>query len=193
MCEEESPVKALEFLQTQVSSVVDHGNAKETEIFRSLLTHLLTPSLLPLSAPAEGRSGRSSTPTSSSSNTSSGLEHEDSREISPRPKKRSRAERKNSGEWTNEIPVEGNSFDISGGVQMLRDLVDPIEAIIRDGGGTEGVTEPAPSLSSLTGARYSQRTEVFEGILSFITDGEKQPSESLLDLIERDRCRSELV
>ena len=75
---------------------------------------------------------------------------------------------------------------------MLRDLVDPLEAIIRDG-GAEGATEPTPSLSSLTGARYSQRTEVFEGILDFITDGEKQPSESLLDLIERDRCRSELV
>lgn len=192
MCEEESPVKALNFLQTQVSSVVDHSNAKETEVFRSLLTHLLTPSLLPPSSPSEGRSGRSPTSTSSSSHTSSGLEHEDSREISPRPKKRSRAERKDSGEWTNEIPVEGDSIDIVGGVQMLRDLVDPLEAIIRDG-GAEGATEPTPSLSSLTGARYSQRTEVFEGILDFITDGEKQPSESLLDLIERDRCRSELV
>lgn len=188
MCEEESPVQALNFLQTQVSSVVDHSNAKETEVFRSLLTHLLTPSLLPPSSPSEGRSGRSSTSASSSSNTSSGLEHEDSREVSPRPMKRSRAERKDSEGWTNEIPVEG---DIGGGVQMLRDVVDPLEAIIRD--GAEGVTEPAPSLSSPTGARYSQRTEVFEGILGFITDGQKQPSESLLDLIERDRCRSELV
>jgi hypothetical protein len=191
MCEEESPVQALNFLQTQVSSVVDHSNAKETEVFRSLLTHLLTPSLLPPSSPSEGRSGRSPTPVSSPSNKSSGLEHEDSREVSPRPKKRSRPERKDSEVWTNEIPVEGDSLDVGGGVQTLRDVVDPLEAIIRD--GAEGVTEPAPSLSSLTGARYSQRTEVFEGILAFITDGQKQPSESLLDLIERDRCRSELV
>lgn len=191
MCEEESPVQALNFLQTQVSSVVDHSNAKETEVFRSLLTHLLTPSLLPPSSPSEGRSGRSPTSASSPSNTSSGLEHEDSREVSPRPKKRSRPERKDSEVWTNEIPVEGDLIDVGGGVQTLRDVVDPLEAIIRD--GAEGVTEPAPSLSSLTGARYSQRTEVFEGILAFITDGQKQPSESLLDLIERDRCRSELV
>jgi len=191
MCEEESPVQALNFLQNQVSSVVDHSNAKETEVFRSLLTHLLTPSLLPPSSPSEGSSGRSPTSASSPSNTTSGLEHEDSREVSPRPKKRSRPERKDSGVWTNEIPVEGDSLDVGGGVQTLRDVVDPLEAIIRD--GAEGVTEPAPSLSSLTGARYSQRTEVFEGILAFITDGQKQPSESLLDLIERDRCRSELV
>ena len=191
MCEEESPVQALNFLQNQVSSVVDHSNAKETEVFRSLLTHLLTPSLLPPSSPSEGSSGRSPTSASSPSNTTSGLEREDSREVSPRPKKRSRPERKDSGVWTNEIPVEGDSLDVGGGVQTLRDVVDPLEAIIRD--GAEGVTEPAPSLSSLTGARYSQRTEVFEGILAFITDGQKQPSESLLDLIERDRCRSELV
>jgi len=188
MCEEESPVKALNFLQTQVSTVVDHSNAKETEIFRSLLTHLLTPSLLPPPSSSEGHSASSS----SSSNTS-GLEHEDSREVSTRPRKRSRGERKDSDGWTNEIPVEGDSFDISGGVQMLRDVVDPLEAIIRDEGKEEGVAEPTSSLSALTGARYSQRTEVFEGILGFITDGEKQPSESLLDLIERDRCQSELV
>jgi len=189
MCEEESPVKALNFLQTQVSSVVDHSNAKETEIFRSLLTHLLTPSLLPPSPSSEGHPASTSSP----SNTSFGLEHEDSREVSTRPMKRPRGERKDSEGWTNEIPVEGDSFDISGGIQMLRDVVDPLEAIIRDEGKEEGVTEPTSSLSALTGARYSQRTEVFEGILNFITDGEKQPSESLLDLIERDRCQSELV
>jgi len=78
---------------------------------------------------------------------------------------------------------------------MLRDMVDPLEAIIRGGGGGgEGVAESSSAtMSTLMGPRYSQRTEVFEGILNFINDGEKQPSESLLDLVERDRCRSEMV
>jgi hypothetical protein len=95
--------------------------------------------------------------------------------------------------WTNEIPVEGDSFEVGGGVQILRDMVDPLEAIIRGGGGQEGVAECSSELSTLMGARYSQRTEVFEGILNFINDEEKQPSESLLDLVERDRGRSEMV
>jgi len=193
MCEEESPVKALNFLQIQVSSVVDHSNTKETEMFRLLLTHLLTPSPSPLlSSSSKGQSRPHSTSTPSSA---SSIEHEDSREVSTRPTKRSRAEREDSGVWTNEIPVEGDSFEVGGGAQMLRDMVDPLEAIIRGGvGGGEGVAESSSAtMSTLMGARYSQRTEVFEGILNFINDGEKQPSESLLDLVERDRCRSEVV
>ncbi|KAK0448391.1 Muskelin N-terminus-domain-containing protein [Desarmillaria tabescens] len=43
MSETVSQVKALAFLQTEVSSVVDHNDPTETELFRSLLTHLLTP------------------------------------------------------------------------------------------------------------------------------------------------------
>lgn len=41
MCEDAPPIKALTFLQTKVSSVVDHGDAEETATFRSLLSHLL--------------------------------------------------------------------------------------------------------------------------------------------------------
>lgn len=43
MCEDVPALKALNFLQTEVSSVVDHSDAKEAEVFRSLLTHLLAP------------------------------------------------------------------------------------------------------------------------------------------------------
>lgn len=35
-------MKALAFLQTEVSSVVDHSNAEEAEAFRNLLSHLLS-------------------------------------------------------------------------------------------------------------------------------------------------------
>jgi muskelin len=44
MALKDPPVKALNFLQTEVSSVVDHEDPEETAAFRALLAHLLTPS-----------------------------------------------------------------------------------------------------------------------------------------------------
>ena len=164
MCEEEAPVKALNFLQTQVSSVVDHANVKETEMFRSLLTHLLSPA-------------------SHSRPPSSPVKRDESREASSRPRKRSRAERHDTGEWTSKLPQGDSHGYASDETLRLRDVVDPLESVVR---GEEAD-------STLTGARYSQRTEVFENILKFIVDSEKQPTESLLDLVEQDRCRVEVM
>ncbi|KAF8907826.1 Muskelin N-terminus-domain-containing protein [Gymnopilus junonius] len=221
MCEDGPPVKALTFLQTQVSSVVDHSNVQETETFRALLTHLLVP---PPPAPTSG-SRPSSSRTSSSSYSSSSLglgsagspiKREDTREGSTRPRKRSRGETESigsferesgsdrgSGEWTNELLSDNIVADdatvyLSGGVQRLREMRDPLEDVIVKGGagasstsGDDVQQEPGRDNDKLTGARYAQRTEVFEGILKFVVDNEKQPEESLLDLVEGDRCQSE--
>lgn len=43
LCEDSSPVKALSYLQTEVSAVVDHSDEEETKTFRALLSHLLSP------------------------------------------------------------------------------------------------------------------------------------------------------
>ena len=190
MCEEVPPIRALNFLQNEVSSVVDHRSAEETEMFRSLLTHLLAP---PVSVPTHitekmssistssrlDRHSHSHSSDSSDSTMTIALEHEDSRESSSRPKKRSRSDPDEGSEvevWTSEIAdySEGNSS------QRLRDMVDPQEAMIR---GEDDCGGGAPGLPQLTGARYSQRTEVFEYLLKFVADGEKQPSDSLLDLV----------
>ena len=198
MCEEVPPIRALNFLQNEVSSVVDHRSAEETAMFRSLLTHLLAP---PVPVPTHTTEKMASMSTSShhdrhspshssdlsSSTTTTALEHEDSRESSSRPKKRSRSDPDEGSEgdvWTSEI-AEDYSQGLGNGSssQRLRDMVDPLEAMIRReddcGGGGGG----APGVSRLTGARYSQRTEVFEYLLKFIADSEKQPSDSLLDLV----------
>ena len=159
MCDEEPPVKALGFLQTQVSSVVDHSNIKETEMFRSLLTHLLSPR-----------------PTSNLHSSATGSARQQNNSISLKRSK----EGGESDEWTNEIPADDSPMYLTGGAQRLREVIDPLETIIRG--------EMAPPLS---GVRYSQRAEVFEDILQFITENEKQPSESLLDLVEKDRFRDE--
>ncbi|EKM48670.1 uncharacterized protein PHACADRAFT_108484, partial [Phanerochaete carnosa HHB-10118-sp] len=43
LCEDSTPIKALSYLQTEVSAVVDHNDAEETKEFRALLAHLLSP------------------------------------------------------------------------------------------------------------------------------------------------------
>ena len=191
MCEEVPPIRALNFLQNEVSSVVDHRSAEETEMFRSLLTHLLAP---PVPVPTRttekmtsmstsSRHDRHSLSDSSNSTTTTTLEHEDSRESSSRPKKRSRSDPDEGSEgevWTNEIADYSEGFGHGSSSQRLRDMVDPQETMIR---GEDDRGGGASAVPRLTGARYSQRTEVFEYLLKFIADGEKQPSDSLLDLV----------
>ena len=191
MCEEAPPVRALNFLQNEVSSVVDHKSTEETEMFRSLLTHLLAPAPVPPEkmismSSYHHRHSFSHSDSSNSTTTTTSLEHEDTRESSSRPKKRSRAdpeEGSESGDWTNEIAEDDpQGFSGGGSTQRFQDMVDPLEAMIS--GEDDAYTDPR---SQLTGARYSQRTEVFEHLLKFITDSEKQPSDSLLDLVGGDR------
>lgn len=182
MCEEAPPFTALSFLKNNVSEVVDHKNPKESELFRALMRHLLSnpDATLSKSAVPTPKSPRSPVPDSPSSQTS---HREDNRESSSRPRKRPKPERQESGEWTNEIEDDVSAFPVihtHDGVQRLRDVVDPLEAVIR------GKSPGAGSSSGdhLNGARYGQRTEVFETLLKLVMDGEKQPSESLLDLVD---------
>jgi len=208
MCEETSGVKSLGFLQKEVANVVDHQNQQEEDQFRALLTHLLSPSSQlhskppPQKLPPKSRLESSSSESVSSNSSSSTLEHEATCDGSMRPRKRSRSERDGeesassissgeSGVWTSELPKLASSIESSSAlgtepsspstrsIRGLRDIVDSAETQIR-GERTEKQTK-------LTGERYSQRTEVFEGLLKFVNDGEKQPDESLLDLVENDK------
>lgn len=185
MCEDDPPIKALNFLQTQVYDVVDHNNQKEAKTFRALLTYLLSPPKL--SATFSSTSPSASTSYSNGTSTSTSLEHEDTREVSNRPRKRSRGERGDEGSWTSSVPETSASASLVGSIAYssnihnLPDIVDPLETRLRG--------EDAPSLP---GPRYKQRTEVFENILKLVVESEKQPTESLLDLIEqRDRCHAQ--
>ncbi|KAJ3512938.1 hypothetical protein NLJ89_g3235 [Agrocybe chaxingu] len=125
MCEELPPVKALGFLQKEVASVVDHTNAQEEEIFRSLLTHLLSPPPWALSEKEKDNTKASSGSLMSvtSESNSSTVEHEDSPSSSD----------SESGTWTNEITtsadVDSPSFvrGIGSSIQKIRDVADPLE------------------------------------------------------------------
>lgn len=207
MCEETSAVKSLSFLQKEVATVVDHQNKQEEDQFRALLTHLLSPSSqlhskTPPPKPPITTLESSSSESVSSSSSSSVLEQEDNHDGSMRPRKRSRSERDGeersssassgeSGVWTSELPKLASSTESSSAlaaepsspstrsIHGLRDIVDSAETHIRD--------ERTEKQAKLTGERYSQRMEVFEGLLKFVKDDEKQPDESLLDLVENVR------
>lgn len=86
--------------------------------------------------------------------------------------------------WTNELGLDDDEGDAGNreidirpssdrvSVQALRGVPDPIEGLAGE---------------ELSAERYAQRTEVFEGLLEFVGEGEgeKQPLESLLDFVER--------
>jgi hypothetical protein len=166
MCEETPAVKALKFLQNDVYTTVDHKNPQETNIFRSLLSHLLVPSTSP-TLPAVRQPSRA------------GIHETDSEseENNGPPKKRSRQSTPEEL-WTSKLDEDALMAEVGPSncasqtdSVVLNMMEDPEERAVRDG------------KSPLSAARFQQRTEVFESLLKFIGDEEKQPSGNLLDIM----------
>lgn len=151
MCEETSPIKALNFLQTDVSAVVNHSDPVEANSFRSLLTHLLFPTnqTVPPSLPS----------------------NQPSVDVDSAPQRtHSSTDEYKSGEG---ISSRAMTVDVN----TLRGAEDPLEREARDTSNGEG---------QLTAARFAQRNEVFESLLEFVSESEKQPVGSLLDVVDED-------
>lgn len=167
MCDDQAPVKALNFLQTEVSSVVDHTSMEEAAHFRSLLTHLLNPAAK--SSPSMPQSGGTRR---------AGDDHQEG------PRKRSRSE----DTWTSKLddeeddPADEHNFHSRpAGGSWISDLIsgmeeDPVEVDLRRDSGT---TAPSPD-------RFKQRTEVFEALVTFVDEYAKEPEGSLVDRLSRD-------
>lgn len=165
MCEEQQAVKALRFLQTDVSAVVDHTNPDETSTFRALLAHIFSTPM--------AMNDTASTPND--------ITAEPSEEP---PKKRSRPNTPDET-WTSrldddddEMPDASASAITTLSGQKRRHAVlsmeeDLMEIALRD-----------PSTKPLSAERFRQRTEVFESLLQFIGEDEKQPMGSLLDMVD---------
>lgn len=169
MCEEQPAVKALRYLQTEVSDVVDHTNPEETSMFRSLLAHLLSPSAL-ISVGDPSISAR------------------DVAEREEPPKKRSRPDTPDEV-WTNVIDgedddaqhpshpsaesVSRSSTPAKRNRTVLQMEEDPEETKLREEGR-----------KPVSAERFSQRTEMFESLLAFVGAEVKQPKGSLLDLVD---------
>ncbi|KAG6865484.1 hypothetical protein C0991_002196 [Blastosporella zonata] len=175
MCEDAAPIKALSFLQTEVSAVVDHNDAKETDTFRSLLTYLLSPSTLtPSPTPS------SSLPSTSMkyilpSKAKEAREDDDEHGDGPPPRKRSRSRSPDHEDdhetWTSRLEEDLPMAQGPVNMHALLETEDPGEH------GTDATR------GKLTAARFAQRNEVFERLLPFVSDNAKQPSGSLLDIV----------
>ncbi|KAL0581921.1 hypothetical protein V5O48_000151 [Marasmius crinis-equi] len=153
MCEELPPVRALAFLQNEVASVVNHSDAEEAESFRTLLTHLLSSQSLPASPLAPLH------------------------EVPERPDEALPPRKRTRPNTPEESPVrhsrtEGDTANAKPSsptknvAERMLETRDPLE----------------PSTSVLSEKRFQQRNEVFEKILHYIDDDEKQPTGNLLDL-----------
>ena len=228
MCEEQPAVKALTFLQNEVSNVVNHSDIKESDEFRSLMRHLLAPSAnVGLSSRTSStstlRAGSTASfrgPTSDVKNESrkshdsynrdtraaelvnrrdrifdldEDMEEEED-ENDAEQEQGSGSEDEDDWGWTNDISKFGKNVereDSDGSMiedagitlfvnpDALLDVPDATEFRSR-GKRAENATEGQEIPSGL---RYQQRTEVFEALLEFIGEEEKQPSGSLLDLV----------
>jgi muskelin len=154
--------------------VVNHKNPDEAESFRSLLSYLLAPMPpMPSHSRASSMSSRTSKP-----------------DTSP-PRKRTRSNTP-VGSWTNTLDVDEimgdpapstppsaakakrTSQELLVNVHMLQEEEDAEELKMRDG-----------MAAAVSGARFAQRNEVFEELLKFIAEENKQPSGNLLDLVDR--------
>ena len=191
MCEEQPAVRALSFLQTEVSSAVDHTSVEETSLFRSLLTHLLNP-------PARSRP---ITPGSGGRGRTNG--HGQNHQHQEGSRKRSRSE----DDWTNRLSGESDEdVEMSNAISEPSDWVaileiaeDPLEESLQTpviSTSTTSETNPddprsasAPNPASTdqppapSPARFKQRMEVFEALLEFINENAREPSGNLMDCI----------
>lgn len=194
MCEEQPAVRALSFLQAEVSSVVDHSSMEEAALFRSLLTYLLNPTAR--SRPITPGRGR-------------GHGHGHSQQQQEGSRKRSRSEddwtNRLSGESDEDVDMSNGTYEASNGVTTLTIGEDPLEQHLRNPHASTSnhpVTNPIPddlhSASGLVSApdeastdhllppsptRFKQRVEVFEALLEFINEDAKEPPGDLLDCV----------
>jgi hypothetical protein len=167
MCENAPAVKALNFLKIEVSKVVNHDDPEEAAIFRSLLRHLLSPSMN--STQAETLSSKPQIFLARPL-----INREPSNE----------SESSNEEAWTNALDEEEVARELAPPILPLPSTSTPSHSI--SGHALRSVPDPlenGPVGNELSADRFQQRTEVFEGLLEFISEEWKQPSGSLLDMI----------
>lgn len=231
MSEEQTPFKALRFLQNDVAEVVDHSDRTESDEFRSLMKYLLVPSAnIGLSSRTSSASTVRAGPTANPNRPASEAESahrypidylqpsegskplgrrgrtfdlyrvdegEDGEEDEDDEDDDKGSDEETGGAWTNDISQfrqEGCDKDDSEcsnqgdarrtlvvNPDALLDVPDPTEF---RGRHSKGETSGSASKNEIpSGLRYQQRMEVYEALLEYVAEEDKQPSGSLLDLV----------
>jgi len=200
MCEEQPAVRTLSFLQTEVSSVVDHSSTDEAVLFRSLLTHLLNPTVR----------SRAITPGSGVRRQGHGYGQNHQHQEGSRKRTRSEDDWTNrlSGESDEDVDMNNTVTEGSNGVTTLTVEEDPLERGLQSlfapisasipesspnshdpysaSGLATSVATPTPTDQppAPSPTRFKQRVEVFEALLEYINENARQPSGNLLDCID---------
>lgn len=166
MSEDSTPVQALAYLQTEVSSVVDHSDSEEAKVFRSLLSHLLTPT--PKPAAASTAPSPSVTPPQDADNAAR------NRRQSPPG-----AFEDSGDEDAVMVDIEADTGEDAG---TDAPASRPVVSFQRDPeveASNGEHTSPSPE-------RYRQRTGVFERLMEFVNEDARQPEQDLWDMIDVD-------
>lgn len=158
LCEDATPLKALSYLQTEVSAVVDHGNPEEATVFRALLSHLLLPPGSDIPAPLTRKRTREDSPIASTRPSNS--------EDDPMTAFSSPAGM--------ESPPTQDAEQDSTRHSLISFAEDPDEIAPTSG-------NPPSAM------RFRQRTTVFEQVMTFINADARQPEKDLLLMINVDQ------
>ncbi|KAF9073645.1 Muskelin N-terminus-domain-containing protein [Rhodocollybia butyracea] len=173
MCGTQPAVQSLIYLQNQVSEVVNHDDPDETQLFRSLLTHLLVHSS-PISPPSPS-SGHNDLASSSLmvSPDSSPIKVDRLELLSTDPGSLLATPPPTAAPTWSEPGKEVNQAQAPQS-DKLQAGEDPFERMLH-------LTE-----ESVSDECFAQRTKTFEAILEFVNANAKQPAGSLLDLVDVD-------
>lgn len=175
MCETQAPVQSLIYLQNQISEVVNHDDPNETQLFRSLLTHLLINS-------------------SPISTIPSAIETESPRNNYARdakPQIDSSLLKISTGNNSDQLGHPGRLQSGLGSVHISSEPLPDLSSQNRTDTKIQTSEDPYerklhPTENSPSQECFVQRTKTFEAILEFVADDVKQPAGSLLELVDVD-------
>ena len=165
MCDGPSPVRALAFLQNEVAAVVDHDSMEEAAVFRSLMSHLLTPPPPP-SVPAEATMTEAEGISEPSTPSDDAV-------------------------WTSELPDDEDTVMVDASLEVGA----PKPPKVVKASGTRSAGRDDSYELQLRGGRplaesvFQQRTQVFEKLLEFVNADAKQPSGSLLEMLNDEKLQ----
>ncbi|KAJ3533193.1 hypothetical protein NM688_g7313 [Phlebia brevispora] len=178
LCMTGPQIKALTYLQTEVSAVVDHSDAEETRVFRSLLSHLLVPSPFSVTKNEDTET----TPVAPAKRRYSN-EEDSPMKVSPEGSSAdigSQEGKMDKDEDMEESPSASEHKAPSEGVATT-DAPRPVVSMEEDPIERELVGGKAPSAEL-----YRERTAVFEQLMTFVNEDAKQPDKDLLKMIKVD-------
>jgi len=163
LCEDASPARALNYLQNEVYAVVNHSDLEEESLFRSLLSHLLTPSARSTAGASEPQRPAS---------------RKRSRSAEPQEKVARQRESVTDSDMAEDASPSSSRVEVRRSLERPRYVIS-LEEDPAEGGSSGGGQPPSP-------ARYKQRMDVYESLMKYMNADAKEPDSNLIDMLNID-------